>query len=1336
MNKKLFLFHFQWVLLFVVPLLANDEPIAFKLYSERLEVIRDSLDPEALEKATKELLPSKEAYNTLVEVLEGLPDREKRGELIAVGNLPTLVRILIETFSKMSSERDAPLLKETLRWVQSYIPDSDLESLMVTEIIKAKSIPSAPKLLPMSQLFPSNQNSSPESKNPQNLPAVVSEAPNAQITALVALQQIERFYQKMISLVIGQDEIVKSFRSSYVNDVLNDGERSRPEIFYLMGLPGNGKDTIAEAFVDALWEKKNAHLLHLFRMNIRSKEEAWSYFGSSTGYIGSKGLPNFIQFLVRHSGGKYVLKEVEDSDDGSKRIIVERNPNWLPSDFSMDAPPHKAVVFVNEAHNIPRNVKDNVLKQAMERGIFPINNPGSTPDSVSYIQVPVTFIFATNEGISLLEPREKNGTRIGEPLSYERLFENWQRVRNNKPVLRRAILDNNGERNNPGSPEQPGTSEEFLNRIPSHRIHILKPLNQEELRQIVEMNVQNKSNELEVTTGRLGRYTVELSEKAIQFISEYDAIPSENARPLKDRLESFVFNQINEALIAKELIPSDEVQSIAVDVEMNKDGSRNMVFNVKTLDGQDSYQFSRLLSETLKDIPKDPLSDERIEQILRMRQEILDNAFGVDLIVDRLIEAAIVAESESRNSGKSDRPATVIAFLGKSSTGKTETAKQYVKARYGSSENMHIIDFNGIRDLEAMKAKILGTFDSRNNPIASDFMKAYDRAPDGDIAFILDEAANSPKELLKALYEILREPVATGFSDGKPRRMRNVTLILTGNAGEQIYNMLPSNLPSDVYERAMHEVFRIFLNNPDLQYKILSENFTDAFIARLGSNVYFFGPLKNAPKRQLAQLKLMKGLQGLKAKNSERGWDIVFANEKDVLNLFDLIETEGFNSAHQGASIDAFVRLSIVDKIKARLLSEKVTSGAKVQLDVVEDPVRRMDQGVEYNFRELRLTMENGREFIVEIPLSKKIENIARADVDRILTAYHEVGHEIVSEVFFGDRVRPKYVSIIEGVTLIGASFVHYAGVRVGEPLSRGEITKQVVLREAAVLHAGFIAQQLVTLGARHDAGKRDDMHRATRLIQNAILRYGLSDVWGRRSIPDGVKIGDYIDQELSPEEKEKLNAITDRWMKEAEKLAREALYLNMDKLFVEFGKALAEQGQLDQKKILDLYAQFKPITERDANYAEKLEEVRSVIAEIDQKSPNRYDERLEKKYPNGSYSIENGEAAYNYLMNRENGFIKRLMGWFHRPWVQLTSTQKAVAASYIGNKIRDQRRDAHLSGESWKPLSVANIDEIIKKERWQETQPVTDLKKFEMTEPSEKAPSLSSRWQCVELFR
>ncbi len=1332
---------FLLLFLFAQSLADVNESSALKAYKDRLRIIQTSLNPAEMYEATKDLAPTIESFETLKETLARLPDRYTNGDFDNAYNPENTVLILLETFEKHASTADIELLADLNRWADLSHLEEVVQQKIIQTAIYLKNIGSARKLVSMNNLYPS----SGIRPSPTTLRLAGPSPQKANDAHKSALLEIERFFQSMKSRVVGQDEILKSFRSLYISDLIIGGRRLEPEVFYLMGLPGNGKDTIAEAYVDALWNMRNAHISHMYRINIRTKEEAWSLFGSSKGYVGSSDLPDFLKFLVEHSGGRYKLG-FERTNQGM-RTIVERNPAWKADDLTLRAPPNKAVIFVNEAHNIPRAVKDNILKQAIEKGIFPITNPGSTPDAVSEIHLPVTFIFASNEGIDLLEPREKNGARLGKPLSYQRLLENYERIFKDKERLKQAIIKGNGELNNPSHPDQPGTSEEFLNRFPDHRVHILRPLSPENLQQIAEILIKIESNKLKNASGRLGQYTVALSEEAIRFITQYDAIPSENSRPIKARLKSFVFDEIYQAIESKEIKPSSSVQDIHVDIQLNPDGSRSAHFKISH-SNQPPYEFSRVLDQTLKDVPQAPLSQERIEAILKMRQQILDNVFGVEHIVDKLIEAAIVSESESRNAGESKRPATVMAFLGKTSTGKTETAKQYVKARYGTHERLETIDFNGIRDLTAMNAKILGTFDARNNPIPSDFMKAYDRAPDGNIAFIFDEAANSPRELLKALYEILREPVVSGFSDGKPRPMKNVTIILTGNAGEQIYDLIPKDLPTDVYERAMREVFRIFLNNSDLQQRILAETFPDAFIARLGSNVYHFGPLKDSGKRQVAQLKLLKGLEGLLPKSSERGWNMVFAKETDVLDLFDLIEKEGFNSAHQGASIDSFVRLSIIDKIKAKLLSENVANGQNVMIEVVKQPIERTDRDVSNTFRQMRITSEAGQEFIIEIPIAKRMGSMAVHNVDRILTAYHEVGHEIVSEVYFGDRVRPKYISIIEGVTLIGASFVHYAGIRVGHPLSTSPRTKQVVLREAAVLYGGYVAQQLVTVGARHDSGKKNDLHRATRLIQNAILRDGLSDEWGKRSIPDNVKIGDYIDQELSPEEKAKLNHITDRWMSYAEQFAREALYVNLDRLFVVLGKRLSEKGFLDQKAIAEIHERFPPVTERTADFVGKLEEVRKVIALLEQNGAEM-GAVLENKFRTKTYSVDNAEDAFNLLMkaSNETGLIGKIRNFLTPPWKKLTELQKTVAASYIGNKISDLSRDARIAGEYWMPESVANIDQIIEEERLRETRPVTDLARFKILEqdalvseepteePTEESQRPSQVLSCKELF-
>jgi hypothetical protein len=1123
------------------------------------------------------------------------------------------------------------------------------------------------------------------------------------------LESVNGFFESMKKEVEGQDDILRAFEILYLKDLKNNGERTAPEVFYLMGLPGNGKDTVVEAYVKTLWPANSEALeKHLFRMNIRNKGEAWSYFGSSKGYIGSEEFPDFLKFLVDHSAGKYVLTQAQEG--GKVRTVVEKNPNWMPEDGVLGASPNRAVIFVNEAHNIPKEVKDNILKQAIERGIFPVTNPGTTENSVSTIELPVTFIFATNEGIELLEPREKNGSRSGLPLSYEQLIENYERVAADKSALKQAILKNNGEKNNPVGADAAGTSEEFLNRIPDHRVLMLKPLSPAVLKRLAKLRIKKIQSEFGASKGNLGSYKVSVSDRMIDFLTDYKYIASENARPINSRVDNFISSPIYDALLKKKIRPLGVVQNIEIDLVEYKNGVKSVVFKV-SIDGTDEvYQFHRIIKETLSDRKLKPLSAERIKEISKMREQILENVFGVEHIVDHLIEAAIVSESEARNDGVSDRPATVMAFLGKSSTGKTETAKQYVKARYGAKELPVVIDFNLIKTVEDLQAKIIGGIDGRKNPIASDFMKAYDRA-NGNIAFIFDEAANAPKELLKALYEILRESVVTGFSDGKPRPMKNVTIIITGNAGEKIYENIPTDLPTEVYERALHEVFKIFISNEDRQKRILLETFPEAFLARLGQNIYHFGPLTHAGKRQVAQLKLLKGISSLKAKQSEIGWDIAFQDESTLLRLFKMIEKEGFDHSYQGASIDKFVRESIIDKIKARLLIEGVKSGELVTLELDPAFVEKEDRDTTSIFRKLILHTESGQSFNIEIPLGQKKTSMKKSNVDRVLTAYHEVGHELVSEVYFGDRIRPKFMSIIEGVTVINDLFVHYAGLRVGEYGEATENTKGAILRRAAVLAGGYVAQSLVTLGGRHDSGKSNDISRTTYFIRNSILRFGLSEQWGMSGIPEDVSIDDYVSKSLSNADKALLKKITSEWLLEAERMAREALMLNAEFLLLHMSKALATSGYLKAVDILDLYKQHHVITERDGEvYTKSVEDIRKVKLMIDEalKIKNK---KFQAKYHAGNFKIENAAEAFNYL-------LKGWTNFYTNPWEKLNEMQKFTAAIYLASKVLDDSRDAKLSSPVWMPEHVANIDRIILDEVSRATVPVTQLERFKILSP------------------
>ncbi|MEI8345994.1 MAG: hypothetical protein WCG27_00895, partial [Pseudomonadota bacterium] len=121
--------------------------------------------------------------------------------------------------------------------------------------------------------------------------------------------------------VIGQPELVKNLLAmEFRNSVY--GNRITPEVQLLMGSPGTGKDTTAQAYTDAIHGFKGAYREHMYVLPVLKKDaDLWSILGSATGYVGSTNFPPFLTFLIEHSGGRYILKEKKGAGDKTEYYV-------------------------------------------------------------------------------------------------------------------------------------------------------------------------------------------------------------------------------------------------------------------------------------------------------------------------------------------------------------------------------------------------------------------------------------------------------------------------------------------------------------------------------------------------------------------------------------------------------------------------------------------------------------------------------------------------------------------------------------------------------------------------------------------------------------------------------------------------------------------------------------------------------------------------------------------------------------------------------------------------------------------------------------------------------
>lgn len=1002
---------------------------------------------------------------------------------------------------------------------------------------------------------------------PVSIMGLMREADKKENGSKSRVVKIEDFLRKRI---VGQPEVIDLILYLELRKQLYTKTRTEPEAIYLMGLPGTGKDTVGEAWVDALHGVKDAHKTHLYRLPVmKNRADLWKVMGSSTGFIGSEQFPPFLEFLVKHSDGKYKLDEVPGKPP-TYRII--ENPDYKGETLPGYSSPDKGVVFANEFHNWSREVKDEFLKQALEKGYFSINHPNG---GLNEIYVPIRFLVASNEGIPLLAAREANGQRYGKALSIEQMQGKWNKVHDDKTTLKNEIYSTNGSANDPrGTGEAVGTSEELMNRIPDRNILILRPLAPNDLRQIADMKLKDLAETLQMPSELFDSVDLKWSNKVVEFVQDYQYVPEENARPVLGRVMSTVEEPILKAINSGKISanPSAKVK-VDVDVELNSDKTHSLVIHVTQASGKNST-VKELITETLRDRPKPALSNERIDELSHFAEFTTQEVFGIESIVERMGDRVLSIANEL-TSGDTSRPANVLGVFGLTSTGKTELAKKTAKRILGNEDDLLTLDFSQIQTLHDFKTRILGLKDSRGNSIPSDFMKAFDRN-NGLMVVAADEIANvKDPDLLRALYDFFREPVVSTFSDGKPRKMGSVFIIVTGNAGQEIFASIPRDIPNEVQMAAWKDISEKLSSDVNLQLSVLEKYLPWPLIARIGkNNIFFVPPHTYRSLRQLAQLKLSGALERIANTSSRRGWKVVFPDAEEYTKFIDVIIDEGFSLRYQGASIDAFVRDDFEETLKSLLLKNKVPSDSTVVIKFREKTDNSKEDkpgNVIYN------VYVDGSANALEMKIRRP--HVETADTKRddvqMLVAYHEAGHSLVRQLLFEDVYTPEKISIIPGVAMINNNWVYYAGIAQAQSNRDINQTREYVIREIAVLTAGETAERLVSKGQQHSIGKVNDMERATRIARDAVLRYGLSEKWGTNSIPTGVQVSDYI-QGLSESKKKLLESEVQSFVEEGRNLAESTLELNYTNGLLALGNLLGEKGEVNAEELAEFYKKAK----------------------------------------------------------------------------------------------------------------------------------------------------------------
>lgn len=86
--------------------------------------------------------------------------------------------------------------------------------------------------------------------------------------------------------------------------------------------------------------------------------------------------------------------------------------------------------------------------------------------------------------------------------------------------------------------------------------------------------------------------------------------------------------------------------------------------------------------------------------------------------------------------------------------------------------------------------------------------------------------------------------------------------------------------------------------------------------------------------------------------------------------------------------------------------------------------------------------------------------------------------------------------------------------------------------------------------------------------------------------------------------------------------------------------------------------------------------------------------------------------------------------------WLKLTALQQFVAGLYISKNLKFEARDAHLSSPKWIHERVAEIEDVIIKDREAQTRPVTRFEDFDILKTPLKSSSFQPALRCTHYLR
>ena len=260
-------------------------------------------------------------------------------------------------------------------------------------------------------------------------------------------------------------------------------------------------------------------------------------------------------------------------------------------------------------------------------------------------------------------------------------------------------------------------------------------------------------------------------------------------------------------------------------------------------------------------------------------------------------------------SGISDdkKPIGSFLFLGPTGVGKTETAKAFAEAYFGSEERMIRFDMTEFQGTDSVD-RFLGSKSRNENS------QLIDKVSDNPFSVILfDEIEKAHPDILNLLLQVLDEGWITDVF-GKKAVFNNTIIVATSNAGAAL---IEEGFENDLKPKDMY--------NGIIDYIIKENIFRPEFLNRFGKVILF---------RSLHNDELIKATEIILVGIAER----IYKNKKITIiygnGIVEKIIEKGYNHVFGMRSVKHFAQSAVEDLVAKNIISGAWKAGSSVEINV------------------------------------------------------------------------------------------------------------------------------------------------------------------------------------------------------------------------------------------------------------------------------------------------------------------------------------------------------------------------------------------------------------------